>query len=316
MSDLWTRVERELAPTRPPAMDVAGIIATGRRVRRRRVAATIAAFLVPGLALALVLTTTPAPKAPEPTATPTQPSFALPPIDGHYMWQPWTITDQGEFTAATRRLDDALRDAPDLAGARPERDGKPIAEGAGTMVRQTQYLFPLTNGSRIPVHGKSLNVTRPQYHGRMALDAGHGFHDLVTVDIVPRGSFLKGPGDISELGMINDGYAPHLVDGCDDYTGVQPLTWESTRTDYECTPLTTPQGEEALQVTRTRTYTDGTPVERAIVLVVYRADGNALVLETRLTRDDGGPDLSGGKPRLTGEALMRVASALPLVMVV
>ncbi|GLZ77770.1 hypothetical protein Afil01_25770 [Actinorhabdospora filicis] len=253
---------------------------------------------------------------------PRQPAFALPELDPavNYTWNTRIFgSEEGESTDATRRLDEALRAVPELSTAVPMRDGEPVPAGGPITVRQERFLFSVPNGPNGTIGvWPAIGRGRPHYHARLNVDGRDGFHDTLTVDLVPKGAYEKGAGDIARIGSSNGGFAPRLVDGCADYTLANWSEPEGPelRTRYECAPFSTIDGLEGLQVRRSRVFADGRLGEQATVVIVYRADGNAIVLESRLAADDGRADLSEGQSRLSGERLKDLALALPRVPVV
>ena len=237
--------------------------------------------------------------------------------------------EDGFGTERTKVLDAALLGTQPLAdadlaywprGYDDTVEPEAATAGAKLLGRRLQSLYPIEGRPGGPLTQlPSLPGSRPAYHGRLAVDTrpGDGFHDLLTVDVVPKGSYRKGAGDIGRIGSVQGGSAPWLTDGCADYDGHPQLGLDgpAVHTAYTCETVTTSTGLEAFRVTRDRVYEGGGVYEKSVTVVVYQENGNALVVTAALAPDARGAGLNGGRPCLDGDAVLAVAEALPEVVV-
>lgn len=329
--DLRRSIDEAFATMTPPSAitrDV--IIHKGRRLRRRRRFAFAGGATSVVAAVTALLLAFPVGGSTPPPAGVTQPEFPLPTMDpdADYVWSPMTGLEP--VTDATAATDDAWRAAFAAAAAETGADvyvnvdpsaptgaeWVPFSEaGYSPVVRRENRLFRVVGGSTWAPDLEETGYVAPYFWGGdLALSRDPGQQaDVLSVRVLANGSFLPGAGQPYSSPV--DPPAPYAVAGCEDYTYHLDAGSSPIAVDYTCADLAGPAGERVLVVETALAKETGT-FHRELAVVLYRADGTAVVVQDSLTSFDiFRPATLPDATILDAARLLDIALAMPSVVV-
>lgn len=304
--DLRSRLTRGLREAAPPTrITTDALIHKGRRRARVRryalsggVTAGVAVFAAATLMLQAGLGGGTPNAAGDPSGSPSvdstadplaQPEVTLPPIDpqNDYTWAGRNPTTTEESAALDTALWDFLNGRGFDMYVMPDgiESTRPLDPASRPRVQRVDdelgRLAPYMGGWT----GEETGYQQPAYelkpNGELLLQLGpeKQYGEYFTFKVFPKGGYLDGPAQNQDR-IPSMGFAPHLVGGCDDYTFDSQGT-TGKLADYECHDGTTSAGERYLLVDET-TSSSGELITRLKTLVLYRADGSAVRLQSSL----------------------------------
>ena len=341
--DLRSRLADGLRRAAPPTrITTDALVHKGRqRARVRRyalgggVTAGVAVFAAAALMLQAALGGGTGHAAADPSGFPSgtatdgplaQPEVTLPPIESEndYTWAGRNPTTTEESTALDTALWDFLSGRGFDMYVMPDgiESTKPLDPATRPRVQriddQLARHVPYMGGWK----GEDTGYQQPAYELKpnaellLQLDPDKRYGEYFRLKVFPKGGYLDGPAQNTGR-TPSMGFEPHLVGGCDDYTfDSQGATGKLA--DYECRYGTTSAGERYLLVDET-TSGSGALISRLKTLVLYRADGSAVRLQSSLDcwMENGRPAgfYEGLEFRMDDAAMVALAEALPDVVV-
>lgn len=331
--DFGPALDSELDTASPPtAITADEIIHKGRKQSASRkaytgVASVIALVLAAGMVFQIGRTATGGDVSdPNPSAStgPVQPSFPLPEVDPAAEWRWQYNVGHGTETETTKALTDAWWAAlSGVDGGVPAVVDEDTAEPSAATREQFDPVLRFDDALVEDVRsdaggytGESVpqGYTRPIYRLETSLlFDGLPRPDHLTAQYFPRGSYLDGTEIGAGAGRDQWDWR-HLYDGCEDETASG-----GGSVDYTCATSTGPNGERVIEIDLVVVHPDGWPPSRSSVVVVYFADGNAVLVvddaPQGMAPEDTTPSIEDPTPGLTPHQLAEMVFAMQPVVI-
>ncbi|HEY1175925.1 MAG TPA: hypothetical protein VGF17_07180, partial [Phytomonospora sp.] len=266
-------------------------------------------------------------ESPAPPPQEEQPSFPLPDLDwenDHFDWSYNGSSDieTAETVILTDRLWNWISDYEGLQLYSGTGEGERVTRDEFIpFVRATQKLVTdLEPDDGTFSLGPDTGYERPVYLWTAGANFGDGYRwrfdgapndGQIGIGIYPKGSYLTGPKSV--LASPSTWEVRHLVAGCEDYR-FDSQGRSGKLADFTCDEKKGPDGEKIL-IVECLVNAESEWAQTMVTAVVYRPDGNAVVVDGYAYTEEYQGFQTGMGPVLTGDEMADLAMSLPALIV-